>query len=130
MTTIMKSINAHYARFSAYLLGFLTQYDHYDKFEKHLKYGSRITLYSTIAFIVLAALALIFACGAESARKTGYVFAALASLVLLLIAVGFMFWIFGVAEASGFCGALRAVNSGDTSVLTAHGASADFVTFV
>jgi cytosine/uracil/thiamine/allantoin permease len=103
---------------------------HYDKFEKHLKYGSRITLYSSIAFVVFALVALFMACGKESARKTGYCVLALASLVLLLIAAGFMFWIFGVAESSAFCGALRDVNKGELEVMTSRNVSEDFLNFV
>lgn len=98
--------------------------DHYDKFEKHLKYGSRITFYSTIPFIVFALIALGFGFSSdEETRKKGYCALAVAALVLLLMACGFMFWIFGVAEISGFCGALRDINTGNIEVMTARDAN-------
>ena len=71
-----------------------------------------------MVFMILILLATFLACGKESARKTGYCVLALACLILLLATTGFMFWIFGVAEGSGFCGALRDVNMGKIEVMT------------
>ena len=123
MTSVVSSLKEQYARFALALLDLEHSVGHYDKFEKHLKYGSRITLYSTMVFVILAMMAVFLACGKEGARRGGYCVLALASLVLLLAATGFMFWIFGVAETSAFCGALRDVNTGNIEVMTARDAN-------
>ena len=83
-----------------------------------------------MVFMILILLAMFMACGKESARRTGYCVLALASLILLLAATGFLFWIFGVAEGSGFCGALREVNRGNLEIMTDRDVSPDFVNFV
>lgn len=83
-----------------------------------------------MVFVLFGLLALFMACGKEGARKTGYCLLAIASLVLLLAATGFMFWIFGVAESSAFCGALREVNRGNLEVMTSRNVSEDFLNFV
>lgn len=83
-----------------------------------------------MVFVVFGLIALLMACGSESVRKNGYCMLVIASLVLLLAATGFMFWIFGVAESSAFCGALRDVNEGKLEVMTSRNVSEDFLNFV
>ena len=130
MTSMVSALKNQYSRFALALLDLENSVSHYDKVEKHLKYGSRITFYSTMIFVIYSIVALFLACGKESTRKSGYCILALASFVLLLAATGFMFWIFGVAESSGFCGALRDINTGNIEVMTARDANQDFVNFV
>ena len=42
----------------------------------------------------------------------------IACLVLIVIALGFIFWVFGAAEISGICGILREINTGNTEIIT------------
>ena len=79
---------------------------HLDKFDGHIKQGGRTTVYSTVALIVLFFIALITGCLKKS-RKVGLFVLVIACLVLITIVLGFIFWIFGVAEVSGVCGIVR-----------------------
>ena len=54
----------------------------------------------------------------------------IACLLSITIALGFIFWIFGVAELSGVCGALKKVNTGNTEYILDLGASEKIKSFL
>ena len=76
----------------------------------HLKYGKRITTYSTIPLLFLFFLS-IFLSICKKGKKFAYLVMIFSCLVLILISLGFIFWIFGVAEISGLCGIIRNINT-------------------
>ena len=76
----------------------------------HLKHGRRIATYSTIPLLFLFILS-IFLSICKKGKKFAYFAMIVGCLVLILISLGFIFWIFGVAEISGLCGIIRNINT-------------------
>ena len=76
----------------------------------HLKYGRRFTFYSTIPLLCLFIISILLSI-CKKGKKFAHSMMILSCLVLITIALGFIFWIFGVAEISGLCGVLRDVNT-------------------
>lgn len=98
------------------------------KFDGHIKKGGRTTVYSTIPLLVLFLFAIIFGFSKKS-RKVGYFIMIIACLVLITIALGYIFWIFGIAEVSGVCGIVREINRGNTDIITNLGGSQTLKSF-
>lgn len=86
-------------------------------------------MYSTIPLIVLFLIAIILSFS-KGSKKAAYFFLIVACLVLIVMTLGFIFWIFGIAEVSGMCGIIREVNTGNTDILTRLGASPSVKSFV
>jgi uncharacterized membrane protein len=106
MSLLLRQLSYEFLQSEALLNSMLLGDGHLDKFDGHIKKGGRTTVYSTLVLVILFLIAIILAFTKKS-RKAGYCVLAVACLVLITIVLGYMFWIFGVAEVSGVCGIIR-----------------------
>ena len=65
----------------------------------------------------------------KKTRRAGHFVMIIACLVLIVIALGFIFWVFGAAEISGVCGILREINTGNTEIITNLGGNVALKSF-
>ena len=101
---------------------------HVTKFDGHLQKGGRTAFYSVIPLMLLFLAAIILGF-MKKTRRAGHFVMIIACLVLIVIALGFIFWVFGAAEISGVCGILREINTGNTEIITNLGGNVALKSF-
>lgn len=102
--------------------------EYFDKLNDNIEIGAPIVVYLTIALIILYGIGLLFSFF-DKTTKLAQIVMMISCLVLIAIAIAFIFWNFGIAELSGLCGLVREVATGNTSAITEVGASERFVSF-